>query len=233
MFYCNSNVETLDKWLKMTLSGLPAGWRILDAGAGQLRNRPLCRDLVYVSQDFCQYEGIGDGKGLQTGQWDTSKIDLICDIASIPQPDASFDAILCSEVLEHVPDPLRAVAEFSRLLKPGGKLILTAPFVSWVHFAPYHFSSGFSRYWFEHHLSCRGFEIEELTPNGDWFSFCQQEMMRLGSMARRYGDWCWPLAYVIGLLSSLYFKLRRGKKADDVACFGWLCIATKIGTQKP
>ena len=227
-FYRNINEEKRRVWLTKTLSTIPQGWRILDAGAGELRNRPLCNHLAYVSQDFCQYNGEGNGEGLQTGNWDTGRIDLVCDISAIPEPDAAFNAILCSEVLEHVPDPIKVLGEFRRLLKPGGKLILTAPFASLVHFAPYHYSSGFSRYWYEHHLARCGFQIEELTPNGDWFAYCQQELMRLGSMARRYGDRSWPLAYVLGILGALYFKVRNGgKRADDVACFGWHCVAAK------
>jgi SAM-dependent methyltransferase len=230
MLYRNINEENRQNWLKKTLSALPQGSRILDAGAGELRNRPLCSHLSYVSQDFCQYEGTGDGKGLQTGQWDTSRIDIVCDINAIPEPDASFDAILCSEVFEHLPDPTKALDEFARLLKPGGTLILTAPFASLVHFSPYHYCSGFSRYWYEHHLretQRGGFLIEELTPNGDWFAYCEQELMRLGSMARRYGDWSWPLAYALGIFGMLYFKVRGGRKANDLACFGWHCVAVK------
>lgn len=227
MLYKNINEESRQAWLKKTLSALPRGAYLLDAGAGELRNRPLCGHLTYVSQDLCQYEGRGDTRGLQTGTWDTSRVDLVCDINAIPEPDAAFDAILCSEVLEHVPDPTKALDEFARLLKPGGKLILTAPFASLVHFAPYHYCSGFSRYWYEHHLIRRGFQIEELSPNGDWFAYCQQELMRLGSMARRYGDWSWPLAYILGTLGALYFKVRGGKQADDLACFGWQCVAVK------
>ena len=91
-------------------------------------------------------------EGLQTQAGITSRIDLVSDITAIPAPDASFDAILCSEVLEHVPEPTHALDEFARLLKPGGKLILTAPFASFVHMAPYHYCNGFCRYWYEHHL---------------------------------------------------------------------------------
>ncbi len=227
MFYKNINEENRQVWLKKTLLNLPAGYRILDAGAGELRNHSLCDHLTYVSQDFCQYDGSGDAKGLQPGNWDTSQIDLVCDITCIPEPDAAFDAILCSEVLEHVPEPTKALDEFARLLKPGGKLILTAPFASLVHFAPYHYCSGFSRYWYEHHLAERGFQINTLIPNGDWFTYCQQELMRLGGMARRYGDWSWPLAYALGVMGALYFKVRGGKRAEDLACFGWQCVAVK------
>ena len=216
MFYKNINEKDRQAWLKGALGHLPSGSRILDAGAGELKNKSLCEHLDYVSQDFAQYDGGGDGKGLQTGQWDTSRIDIVCDIISIPESDASFDAILCSEVLEHVPDPAKVIDEFSRLLKPEGTLILTAPFASLVHFAPYHYCSGFSRYWYEHHLPQRGFEITELSPNGDWFAYCQQELMRLGSMERKYGNWSWPMAYVLGILGNLYFRIR-GMRARIVS----------------
>ena len=112
-----------EEWVKSTLSRLPAGIRLLDAGAGQQRYRRYCPQAVYVSQDFCQYTGGGDYQALQTGTWDTRAIDIISDIAAIPQPDGSFDVVLCTEVIEHVPDPLAALREFRRLLRPGGELI--------------------------------------------------------------------------------------------------------------
>lgn len=224
----NLNDQNRAEWVSTKLKDVPSGRRLLDAGAGELRFKPDCAHLKYISQDFGKYEGKGDGLGLQTGAWNTKSIDLVCDIVDIPEADASFDAVLCTEVLEHVPDPLKALDEFTRLLRPGGVLILTAPFASMVHFAPYHFSSGFSRYWYEHHLSKRGYKIKELTPNGDWFAFCQQEIMSLGGFARRYGDWSWPLAYFLAGLAALYFKVRGGRSADDLACFSWQCVAEKM-----
>jgi len=64
-------------------------------------------------------------------------VDVISDITSIPLPDASFDACLCTEVLEHLPHPIEALRELARLLRPGGRLILTAPFCSLTHFSPH------------------------------------------------------------------------------------------------
>lgn len=224
----NSNENNRNNWLQEILSSIPSGLRILDAGAGELRNKPLCAHLNYVSQDICQYEGSGDTKGLQTGAWDTSQIDIVCDITAIPEENGSFDIILCSEVFEHLSDPLKALDEFARLLKPGGKLIVTAPFASLVHFAPYHYSTGFSRYWYEHHFPLRSLEIEVLMSNGDWFDFAKQEMLRLPSVAHSYKDWCWPLAHLVAGFGLLYFSLRdKTKKADDLACLGWHCVAVK------
>jgi SAM-dependent methyltransferase len=224
----NENENNRNTWLSNTLTNIPNGLRILDAGAGELRNKPLCKHLNYVSQDICQYEGTGDSHGLHTGVWDTSKIDLICDIVNIPEADASFDVILCSEVFEHLPNPIGALVEFGRLLKPGGKLIITAPFASFVHFAPYHYATGFSKYWYEHHLSEQKFDITELSSNGNWFRYVRQEMFRMPSMVRRYGAWHWPLAYLIGGLGAVYLSLIDHKsKSDELACFGWHCIAVK------
>jgi SAM-dependent methyltransferase len=225
----DANEFNRNKWLTETLESFPFGLRILDAGAGELRNKPLCSHLQYVSQDICQYEGTGNEKGLQTGTWNTSQIDVVCDITAIPEADQSFDIILCSEVFEHLPDPLKAIEEFQRLLKPGGKLVVTAPFASLVHFAPYFYATGFSRYWYEYHFPLRGLRLDYLQPNGDWFDFTQQEILRLPKMARLSGNAFWPLAYLAAGAMLLYFTLRRkGKPSDDVASFGWHSIATKV-----
>lgn len=125
------------------------------------------------------------------------------------------------------PYPPHALDGFTRLLKPGGKLILTAPFGSNVHMAPYHYCSGFSKYWYEFHLAQRGLSIEALTPNGDWYVLLLQEITRLGGLERQRGNWSWPLAYIYALLGLLYFNLRGNKSADDLACFGWQCVAVK------
>lgn len=226
----NPNETNRQAWLAKALGELTAGARILDAGAGELKNQKYCEHLDYISQDFCRYKGAMGGhpkEGLQSESWDTFRIDLVSDITEIPALDESFDAILCSEVLEHVPEPTHALDEFTRLLKPGGILILTAPFASNVHMPPYHFCSGFSKYWFEHHLSSRGFEIRELKANGDWYALLRQEITRLGCVERSKGNWTWPIAYLYAFVGVIYFALRWNMKSEDLACFGWQCLAKK------
>ncbi len=67
--------------------------------------------------------------------------DFCGDAGYLPIADSSVDTILCTEVMEHLPDPERAVSEFARVLRPGGTVIATAPF-----FYPIHDSYDFFRY---------------------------------------------------------------------------------------
>jgi SAM-dependent methyltransferase len=218
------NEEPRAAWLEKALAEVPAGWRILDAGAGELRWKKFCAHLRYVSQDFAQYDGKGNAVGLQTGTWDQSKLDIVSDITAIPEPDGSFDALMCVEVLEHVPDPVLAIREFARLVRPGGRLILTAPFCSITHFAPYHYSTGFSRYYYEHHLPANGFEIQELTPNGNYFEYVAQELRRSRSVAVQYGgQWArkWQSLALYVVLRMLQRFGDHGQQSAELLHFGF------------
>lgn len=225
-----ANESSRERWLEKTIAAVPAGSRILDAGAGTQRYRRFCKHLKYVSQDFGQYDGTGDAAGLQTGEFDYGTIDIVSDITSIPEADASFDAIMCIEVLEHVPNPELAIKELARLLRPGGTLIVTAPFCSFTHFAPYHFCTGFSRYWYEHHMKAHGLVVAEMTPNGNYFEYIAQEMYRIPSMASRYSK---SRPGPVGIMS-LYLLLRmlrrfsrRDTNSSETLCYGFHVVARK------
>jgi SAM-dependent methyltransferase len=179
------NAATRDAWVAEALAALPAGARLLDAGAGECQYKKHCGHLKDVAQDVAVYDGKGD-TGLQTGSWDFSQIDIVSDILDIPELDASFDAVLCTEVLEHLPDPVRGLDEMARLLRPGGTFIITAPFWSLTHFAPYHYATGFNRYFYEFHLGRLGFDIVEMTPNGNFFECVGQELRRVAEMGQRF-----------------------------------------------
>jgi SAM-dependent methyltransferase len=124
---------------------------------GASKYRPFF-PIAVPNQDFCQYQG--------TAVRYLEPIDYVCDITRIPLPDGSLDAIVCTEVFEHVVNPMAVLAEFSRLLKPGGRLFLTAPMLSHLHMAPYHFYGGFTHYWYQHWLPLSGLKIDELIAVG-------------------------------------------------------------------
>jgi SAM-dependent methyltransferase len=221
--------EVRVNWVIKQLKALPEGIRILDAGAGELRFKPHCGHLQYVAQDFAQYDGGGDGAGLQTGKWDNTQLDIVSDITRIPVDDASFDAILCTEVFEHIPDAISAVREFARILKPGGTLLITAPFNSLTHFAPYHFC-GHNRYWYMHHLPLMGLEVGEIEANGSWFGFVAQELRRTRLVGRMYASGLLGLitrVAAIPLLVLLTLQARLDRGSSELLCFGFMLRATK------
>lgn len=224
------NSSTRDSWVASQLAEIPAGWRLLDAGAGEQQYRKFCPHLHYVSQDHLAYDGRGDGVGGHVKNWTYGRTDIVCDISAIPEPDASFDAVLCTEVLEHVPDPVRVLKELTRLIRSGGRMVISAPFVSFTHFAPFHFCTGFSRYWFEHHLKQAGFSNITLVPNGNFFEFAAQELRRLPQMAADYSGTRTSLLTLLcstHLLSQLSSLSAKNKGSELYACFGWQVVAQK------
>ena len=227
----NHNTRVRNQWIKKELVRLPPGGKLLDAGAGECKWKNECSHLIYISQDFCQYTGHGDEKGLQTGEWDTGQIDIVSDIVDIPVPDGEFDAVLCSEVLEHVPDPAFAVKELARVTKRGGVLLLTAPFNSLTHFAPYHFCTGFNIYWYKKHLEENGFTIQKAESYGDYFTYFEQELERLEPMIKKYTG---KRDFFIKVLSIILLlkleKISRGGEnhSNELQCFGYLIRAVKV-----
>ena len=177
------------------------------------------------------YDGEGDGCGLQTGKWAVKQVDIVSDIGEIPVEGASFDAVMCIEVLEHVPNPVTALGELSRILRPGGTLVLTAPFAALTHFSPFFYSTGFSRNYYSHWLPKFGMEVVEAVPNGNYFEWLAQEVRRLPELSVQvYGHRGLSLlnrmamARLINWLSQLS---KDGLDTSELLCFGWHVLARK------
>jgi len=77
--------------------------------------------------------------GIDITQDSQNSIDIIANINQLPLTNKLVDNILCTEVLEHVSNADSAFSEFSRILKPGGHIILTLPFAYPLHEEPYDF----------------------------------------------------------------------------------------------
>lgn len=215
-----------DRFIVSQLSLLEDGTSILDAGCGSQRYRKLCKKLDYKSQDFGEYvdddkpslgtDGVGGGEGYAYG-----KIDYKGNIWTIEESDRSFDTILCTEVFEHIPYPIETITEFSRLLKPGGKLILTAPNACLRHMNPYFFYTGFSDNWYKKILEENDFEINLIDPIGDYYRYHAVEIAR--TMYTHS-----ILAKIILLPAFLYFYFKKKNQLSiDTLCGGYHVIATK------
>jgi SAM-dependent methyltransferase len=95
--------------------------------------------------------------------------DIVGDLSKpVQAPDASFDAVLCTEVLEHIFDLPSAVAEVHRVLKPGGRLAGTTPFLIQLHEEPYDYWRP-TAYALEKSLAQAGFTDIEIHPLTGYF----------------------------------------------------------------
>lgn len=219
-------------WVSKKLLLIPKGKSILDVGAGEMPYKKYCGHLSYKSQDFGKYSGESVVKGIQTGKYDSKSVDIISDITDIPVKTNAFDYILCTEVFEHIPNPLSALKEIQRITKKGGGLILTAPFASLTHFNPYYFYSGFSEQFYKINLPKFGYKIKEIFVYGNYFDWLAVEFLRTPYVIFGYNKFIFLFSLPIMLLASpLYLLLRLSSfifpKSNDTLAFGVLVFAIR------
>lgn len=230
MWWNIKNASVRNEWIIQKIKEIPAGSRLLDAGAGNMPYKKYCNHLNYVSQDFGEYDGTVCDVGLQNNEWHSKSVDIISDIVDIPVEDNSFDVILCSEVLEHIKDPVRVLKEFARIIAEGGILLLTAPFCSITHMAPYYYTNGFSEYWYKENLQEQGFKILEAKPYGNWFEYIAQELIRFPYVAQRYGNIVNDYNANLIPQTVKYFleQSKEDRGSNELLCFGYMVKAAKI-----
>lgn len=103
--------------------------RLLDVGCGTKPYRSLFTVDSYVGLDIDAE--ISRRRNIA---------DHFYDGKTFPFADGSFDSVLCNQVLEHVFNPDEFLGEIARVLMPGGKLLLTVPFVWDEHEQPYDYA---------------------------------------------------------------------------------------------
>lgn len=150
------------------------GASVLDVGAGRSPFRE-----VFARADY------------QTCDWENSiyetEVDFRAPADDIPVDAASRDAILCTQVLEHVPDPKAVLAEFHRILRPGALLIITVPLAWYLHEEPYDYFR-YTSHGLRHLLESSGFQDIVIEPLTDSFTTLAQLVGDLGHLMGEVKD---------------------------------------------
>ncbi|MBU0499766.1 MAG: class I SAM-dependent methyltransferase [Gammaproteobacteria bacterium] len=120
------------RFLEEQAAQLDSGARMLDASAGNRPYQPIFGKQLYESCD------------MPNGFYHC-KHDFECFLDEILRPDGYYDAVVMTQVLEHVPNPEQVLRELARVTRPRGKLLLSVPLNGPLHGEPWHF------YQYTHH----------------------------------------------------------------------------------
>ncbi len=232
-------------WLTSSLREVAprAHGRFLDVGCGDRRFEPVFEPYV-SSYTGIEHEGVFSSTDASTRE---KKPDVLYDGKRLPFEDASFDSILCADVLEHTPEPANLVAEMARVLRPGGTIILTAPFAFRLHEEPF----DYFRYtphglgWlFEH----AGLRIVERRAFGGVFSvlghtlngYLAFRVARLQGIGRLLGKMAhepnseervrfWTLPAVLPVMTGVAAAVRVLDRIapDPTEALGWLVVGQR------
>jgi SAM-dependent methyltransferase len=226
----NSSRIWLQRELEAFANSLKPDSLILDAGAGDQIYRPVFSTHRYEAADF---EKVDKPYAQST---------YVCDLTAIPVADARFDAVVFSQVMEHLPEPAAVLAELHRILKPGGKLFYSAPLYYEEHELPYDFYR-YTQFGVKHLFQKAGFSISEFRWLEGYMGTVTHQMRMI---ARRTplspfklggGAFGWVMAgLMLGLKPLLLLTAMIAKECDSRTRYvesghpiNYLAIATKHG----
>jgi SAM-dependent methyltransferase len=153
----------IDRTIRATLlADFFAGTRqvglLLDLGCGQ-------RPYRFIYDAHCRRSL---GADLPGAPFPRAGVDIECFATDVPLESGSVDVILCSEVMQDIAEPADLVREAWRLLRPGGTLLLTTPFMVPIADGPYdHYR--FTEHGLRYLLGRQGFAIRRIDTVGDNF----------------------------------------------------------------
>jgi SAM-dependent methyltransferase len=175
------------------------------------------------------------------------KADVLYSGTRLPFDDGEFDTVLCNQVAEHVPDPEALFCELGRVLRRGGRLIVTVPFSYRIHSEPtdYH---RFTHYALVRYAESNGLQVDLLKPRGGFWTVIGQkltshmalkyarlrgELQQLGGLgyeqpaAQRPRYWALPVVVPAILAIAAGARLLELLEPDESDTIGYLLVATK------
>ncbi len=163
-------------FVRHVADSLPPGTCILDVGAGDAPYRELFGHCEYLTTDW---EGSAHKGALE--------VDFVAQADALPLDDSAVDAALLTQMLEHVPDPAAVLGEVARVVRSGGGIFLTVPFVWELHELPFDFWR-FTPGSLERLLAHAGFTDVHIEPRNDCFSTIAQLLLNLGGVMGHASD---------------------------------------------
>lgn len=204
----NSSRDWLEKELRAFAATLPSDSMVLDAGAGDQVYAPIFYRQRYESADFVKVD-----KPYKTPTYQ-------CDLTEIPVDDSRYDAVIFTQVMEHLPDPLSVLKELYRVMKPGAQLFYTGPLWYEEHEIPYDFYR-YTRFGLEYMFGRTGLHIREFRGlEGYLGSVAHQLKLMRTQLPWRPADYGGGLQGWASALAFLIFRpfispLRRAATAAD------------------
>jgi len=153
-------------------------------------------------------------------------VHVVADAEALPFGAGVFDMVLSTEMLEHVPNPQRAVAEIGRVLRPGGRLVLTTRFLYPIHSEPIDYYR-FTRYGLLHLFS--GWQLERLSEDTSSLDTVLQLAELLTSSWSK--SLRWPAKACLRAVHWAAGRLVTDHGVSPVACMataGYLLVARKL-----
>jgi len=195
-----------------------SGARVLDLGGTRTGKRGAFNlesyDLAIV------YANLGTEK----------QPDVQADAARLPFAPQSFDIVICGELLEHVPNPAFVLTQAWTVLKPGGSLLLSVPFLYHIHGDPYDYGRYTDQYWQEQ-LIATGFTDIRIDRHGLFFSvLLDMSKQFLNRKVQR--PWRWLLPPLIDLCQNMAERYESQNHIRNDAFIRSFTTGFGIVTQK-
>lgn len=165
-FKRNTSIDHLWRVNKAFAAEVTPGMIVLDAGAGMAPYRSLFVHAKYETADFQKIDK------------PYAEQSYVCDLAAIPVEDGRFDRIVFNQVMEHLPDPLKVLTEFHRVLKPGGKILCTCPFYFEEHEKPYDFYR-YTQFGHRRLFEQAGFKVDSVEWLEGYYGTLAYQMQRI------------------------------------------------------
>lgn len=199
---------------------LPAGARLLDAGAGEGQYAHH-----FARQRYC-------GVDLTVGDvaWNYSRLDAIADLGELPFRSGAFDAALHIVTIEHLREPARALAEIARTLAGGASLLIAAPHEWEVHQAPHDYYR-YTRYGLAYLLEKSGYQVVEIRAAGGYFRLLARRLLNGLQFFTGGLRWLWfiPAAILI-VPPAMILPFLDFLDRDRNFTLGYICIARKVAS---